>query len=166
MMKTCTKYITLLQFAAIILLPLKAVAANSLASSDVPLNQALDEARIVCQINPKWDVMLGSGTSMHPHFGSGSVLIVDKVNYNALKPGMIAIYRDSDGDLVGHSLVTKHGDKWVTRGNQNSVNDPDKLSNSNYLGVVFGIIQTEDNGKLALSSNELNGVKVVVGKKY
>lgn len=79
---------------------------------------------------------------MAPYYGEGSVLLVDRAPYNKLRAGMMVVFRDADGDTVGHWLVRQENGGWVTQGVNNVELDPELLTEANYQGVIFGVLNS------------------------
>ncbi len=138
-----------------------AAQAGIKPQADVNLSEAYAEAQQVAKMDHDWYVTAADGVSMAPFYDGDSILLVDRAPFRELKTGMIVVYRDHEGDLVGHRLVAKQGNQWVARGIQNGNNDPHFVSADNYQGVVFGIFYSNGQGKSALA-----GVDRVVGKTY
>lgn len=149
--------------AALLFITLLTVSAQAAIKprADVTLSEAYAEAQQVAAMDADWYVTAADGRSMAPFYDADSVLVVDRAPFAELKSGMIVVYRDSDGDLVGHRLVAKEGSNWVARGIQNGGNDPYLVTPANYEGVVFGIFYSNGQDKSALAS-----VDRVVGKTY
>ncbi len=112
-------------------------------------------------MNDGWQVMIGAGESMAPLFGSHSVLVVDSAPFETLRTGMIAIYRDRSGDLVGHSLKHKDGPGWVAQGFNNWKSDSERVNDSNYVRIVFGVFSATATPSEFIA----NGYDIVYGKK-
>ncbi len=127
------------------------------SSSGISLNRAADEAQRLAAHRPGWSVMLGSGSSMNPHYGNGDIVIVDDSNLKSIRPGMIAVYKDNEGDLVGHTVVAVTPDGLRVKGINNSGEDSELVNSSNYRGVVVGILRTDGRGSVSLPT--------VIGKR-
>ncbi len=114
--------------------------------------------------------MRGSGKSMLPYYGDNSVLIIETASYNKLKMGMSVVYRDNNGDLVGHLLQVKFGNDWYVRGFNNKKQDPQVVTERNYVGVIFGILSgnsgTEGTTEGISGQRSNTNYPIVHGKKY
>ncbi len=130
-------------------------------NTPVSYNRALADAERVACLNPDWMVMRTAGDSMAPHYSDNAVLLVAKTHFHTLRPGMIVVYRDQDGDLVGHTLVAMNGDGWIARGQNNSINDPHPVTPENIVGVLFGVFHSS--GADASTGSHL---PLVVSKRY
>ncbi|WP_309385502.1 S24/S26 family peptidase [Cerasicoccus frondis] len=134
--------------------------------TDVPMPQAIDDALAAAEHNQQWVVMLGDGHSMAPYYGRGSVLMVSPMCFYKLKPGMIAVYRDNSGDLIGHWLIESENGKWVTQGANNRPVDPQLMEKHNYVGVVFGVLNSAGICSEGMAYANVNGLEWVTGKQY
>lgn len=126
----------------------------------VPYSKVLKDALDVAATHPHWVVAQGAGNSMAPYYDAHTLLLVEKVPYTQLSPGMIAVYKDADGQFVGHSLLALSEEGWVAKGFNNSETDPSLVTASNFVGVIFGTLQHE--GTNSPSSNLIT----VHGKHY
>jgi len=142
------------------------VSSRALPRTDVPLTQAIADATRVAQAEESWSVMVADGVSMVPHYGSHSVLIVDRIPFNELRVGMIVVYRNREGDLVGHQLVRRDGAGWWTGGVNNSRLDPEPLEPRNYVGVVFGVLTARGPDRDGIRLARQMGLPTVMGKSY
>lgn len=129
------------------------------ASTAISLDQAAQEAALIASNKPGWSAMLGDGTSMKPHYGKGDVLLIQTSSLNRIRPGMIAVYRDAGGDLVGHTVVDATSRGLRVKGLNNLSADSEWVTRDNYQGVVVGVLHT--NGK-----GTGNGLPLVIGKKH
>ncbi len=142
-----------------VLSALQAAAAFAPQSS-VSFRKALADAESVAALNAGWSVMKAAGDSMNPHFGDSSLLLVDQVSFERLQSGMIVVYRDAQGDLVGHRLIEKTANGWVARAANSTKNDPVCVTAQNFVGVVFGALHYSP--ETAGSAD----LPVVYGKRY
>ncbi len=110
--------------------------------------------------------MRGSGKSMLPYYGDNSVLIIETASYNKLKMDMSVVYRDRNGDLVGHLLQEKFGNDWYARGFNNKKQDPQVVTERNYVGVIFGILSGLSGGEGTGGQRSNTNYPIVHGKKY
>ena len=132
----------------------------------VTFERAIIDAERLVSLNNDWKIMRGSGRSMLPYYGDNSVLIVETASYNKLQMGMSVIYRDSNGDLVGHLLQGKSGNDWYARGFNNKKQDPQLVTERNYVGVIFGILSGISGGGRANGYSSDANYPIVHGKKY
>ncbi|KAF0093500.1 MAG: hypothetical protein E1N59_2769 [Puniceicoccaceae bacterium 5H] len=94
---------------------------------------------------------------MEPFYGGNSLLIVQQADTTHLQPGMIAVYRDAAGDLVGHQVL-RTGEKIEAKGANNAVVDPSPITDANLVGIVVGMMHA--------SGTAANDLQVVNGKRY
>ncbi|WP_309398807.1 hypothetical protein [Cerasicoccus maritimus] len=133
-------------------------------STNVSLQQAISDGQKVAERNAGWEVMLGGGQSMAPYFGNGSVLLVDEAPMSKLKPGMMVVFEDEAGDLVGHWLMRNEDGRWITRGVNNRRDDPGSLNAHNYRGVIFGVLNSAGEDPAGLAYAAKCGIPRVLGK--
>ena len=136
----------------------------------VTFERAISDAERLVSHKNDWKIMRGSGKSMLPYYGDNSVLIIETASYNKLKMGMSVVYRDSNGDLVGHLLQVKFGNDWYVRGFNNKKQDPQVVTERNYVGVIFGILSgnsgTEGTTEGISGQRSNTNYPIVHGKKY
>lgn len=145
-------------------IPLQAEIRNVNPTTGVPLKQAIRDALTVAERDADWTVMLGDGVSMSPYYAEGSVLLVDRAPYHKLKEGMMVIFRDNSGDLVGHWLVRQEGNGWVTQGVNNASIDPELMTSSNFVGVIFGVLNSRGADAQGLAYAQQMQLPSVIGK--
>lgn len=132
--------------------------------TNVSMVRAIQDAEVVAAQNRNWRVMVGDGHSMAPYFHEGSVLLVDRARFDDLKPGMMVVFRDDEGDLVGHWLVSRIRGHWVTRGVNNKRHDPGFMSRPDYEGVVFGVLHSSGQDAEGLAYAQQLSLPIVLGK--
>lgn len=139
--------------------------AQGAANSPVSYRDALSDASSIAQLNTNWNVMRCSGASMEPFYSSDSILVVDKVKVADLRIGMIAVYRDADGDLVAHKVIEANSSQAWAKGVNNTHRDPTPITADNLSGVVFTVLHTSGQssaGDMAM----VNSLPIVFGKTY
>jgi len=134
--------------------------------TDVPLEKAIEDATQVARNDPAWQVMLADGVSMAPYYSDNSVVIVDRPSFAELQAGMIVVYRDSEGDLVGHHLVQRTEAGWVSRGSNNGSPDPHPVTAQNYVGVIFGVLNTRGFDEAGIRLAREMALPTVIGKSF
>ena len=92
-------------------------------------------------------VLVGSGRSMHPLYGPGTILVMRKPPYGELKRGQTVLYRTKEQKVVAHLLVAKVRDGWRVQGLNNSTHDMEPLSPDNFVGVVIAAFQPTTTGR-------------------
>lgn len=128
--------------------------------SSVSFEQALADAQKVTAMNPAWSVMRCAGISMDPFFGEDSLMLVEAVEIGKVREGMVIVYRDAEGDLVAHSVVSVTADGVIAKGFNNRSEDPHPVTSESLVGVAFGYLHT--NGAHADAST----LPVAIGKTF
>lgn len=153
--------------ALTVLLSITLFASNAVAMwnveaprSGVSISMAAEEAARIIHYNSDWTIYRVDGDSMHPHYGANSLLIVNKVSIERLRKGMIVLYRDHDGDVVGHSVATIDASGVRAKGTYTDELDPNPVTRDNLIGVVVGVMHSKSN------SNALSEKPLVLGKRY
>ncbi len=115
------------------------IAGNYVAGSPRPEycsnNDAYRQARALAATMPGAFVMRGRGNSMLPLYRSGTLLVVQPVNYTELARGMSVVFEDEQR-VITHILVAKAGDGWRTTGLNNRRHDFVPVNAGNLRGVV------------------------------
>jgi hypothetical protein len=106
-----------------------------------------------------WTLYRGAGDSMLPHYGENSLMLVAPATVAGLRPGMLAVYRDAAGDLVGHMVTAASTVAANTRGVNAGRTDPEAIVADNLVGVIVGIFHTRADGTAA-------ELPVVIGKRF
>ncbi len=153
--------------ATIMVVPFPARGKESkMHPSSRTYRNAVGDALEVASTDPDWKVMRGAGDSMLPLFGDSSLLLVERTDYSSLKVGMIAVYRDGEGDLVAHRIFSREGCGFRAKGFNNRRLDSDPVTGANFLGIVFGVVTapkgTGDESALALTGD----LPIAYGKKH
>jgi hypothetical protein len=132
----------------------------------VPFAQALSDAQKVASMHKGWNVFLARGQSMIPQFTSASILVAATAKFEALKPGMLVVYRDASGDVVAHRLVELTDSGWIVKGLNNDKADPGLVTAKNLQGVVCGILNFKEgtDNLAALAANDKP--TIAYAKKY
>jgi hypothetical protein len=82
-------------------------------------------------------VMVGGGESMRPLYAPGTILVMQKRPYADLQRGQTALYRNQEGKVVAHVLITKARDGWRVAGLNNRIHDMEPVQAQNLVGVVI-----------------------------
>ncbi len=143
--------------AAIILLLNNLNLQARAPASAIDYQFAVKEAKAIIESQEHWQLMRGSGNSMEPLFGEGSLLLVEKASINQIRPGMVVVYRDSSGMLVAHNVERVEITGVQAKGINNSAADPELVTTENLIGVVFGYLHTRN-------APDRDSLPVAVGK--
>lgn len=74
--------------------------------------------------------------SMEPEFYPGDIVIVKSKNKSELKVNDIVTFID-DGDIVTHRIMKETEEGYITKGDNNDVEDATTLQNENIIGEVL-----------------------------
>lgn len=139
-------------------------ASASLApSSAVAPRNALADAKSIAAQYADSQVMRIAGSSMHPFFGEGALVVVKKIDSAKLRAGMVVVYTNRFGEKVVHRLLANRADGWVAKGYNNAREDSTLVNASNLVGVVYATFFTQaaDLKQLA-SDSSLAAVEVAL----
>ena len=77
--------------------------------------------------------------SMYPTIKKGSIALIKKADVSSVSAGDIIAFTSPNNskDTIVHRLVTISGDKYITKGDNNNIEDKWDLNPSNILGKVF-----------------------------
>jgi hypothetical protein len=107
-------------------------------SSDVTRLAAWRDAEKLAEEGSGRSPAAGRGQSMAPLYGDNTMLIISKVDFAALAPGMIVAYVNRRGFQVVHRLVEQNRrGEWVVQGFNNERIDADTVTPFNLVGVVY-----------------------------
>jgi len=114
-------------------------AAKASPSTDVGRMQAWRDARAVAAMGRGRMTVIGAGDSMLPVYGEGTVLVLSKIDFDALKPGMQVAYMNGGGRQVVHVLLSYDAAArgWRVRGLNNEAEDSALVTARNLIGVVY-----------------------------
>ncbi len=120
-------------------------AAAARPASSVSLSTALNDAHKLA--SRKGDTVVRvEGVSMLPYFGDGSVLVVRKAAVEALKAGMVVVYRNRFGETVAHRVEARTGEGWTVRGANNAASDSTVVNATNLIGTVYATFYSDPRG--------------------
>lgn len=111
---------------------------------DVSRHQAWRDAEALAALDPNRLTVIGAGASMRPVYGENTVLVLQKIPYESLTPGMNVAYRNEAGRVVLHRLVAKDPAGWRAAGLNNPVEDAERVTPENVLGIVYASFANED----------------------
>jgi len=136
--------------------------------SSVPYATALEDAMKVASLHDDWEVMRAAGVSMNPFYNGDSIIILDRSKFSELSAGMIVIYTDREGELVGHTIIRRSDQGWIAKGLNNDVEDPVLVTEDNYVGTLFGVFNTSGALKdpSLLAAIGADRMHIVIGKEY
>ncbi|MFA5264647.1 MAG: signal peptidase I [Opitutaceae bacterium] len=118
----------------------------------VTLRDAMSDATTLASLHANAKVMKISGTSMHPFFGDGTLIVVKPISESKLRVGMVVVYRNRFGETVAHRLVSRQNDSWIAKGYNNAEVDSTPVNGSNLVGVVYATFHTASSNSESLAS--------------
>jgi len=109
---------------------------NSPAPERLAAREVWRVAEALAASVPQGDVVVGCGDSMLPLYPDHTVLVVQRLPLEQLRPGMTVVFIGSRGRPVAHTLVAKTIFGWTTRGMANARSDSTRVRAKNYVGTV------------------------------
>jgi len=126
----------------LIFISLLATVASQAAMGPVSGEQALRDISRLTKLRPDMSVYHAQGDSMEPFFYADDLLLVTETSWDNLEKGQIAVFRDSEGDIVAHQVTKVRGDEAKTEGYNNRRSDREPLRPEAFIGVVAGVMHT------------------------
>ncbi|MBL9208255.1 MAG: S24/S26 family peptidase [Opitutaceae bacterium] len=80
---------------------------------------------------------------MAPVFGDATLLVIEKVQFERLQPGMTVAYQNDRGRRVVHQLLEPTASGWRVQGLNNESADRDRVTRENLIGVVYASLATD-----------------------
>lgn len=74
--------------------------------------------------------------SMEPEFYPGDLVITKHKSKTDIKVNDIVTYRDNDGIIITHRIIEETPEGYITKGDNNNVEDADILTKENIIGEV------------------------------
>ncbi|WP_052356881.1 signal peptidase I [[Clostridium] dakarense] len=74
--------------------------------------------------------------SMEPEFYPGDLVIIKHKNKTDIKVNDVVIFRDNEGVIITHRIIEETNEGYITKGDNNNVNDADELIEDNIIGEV------------------------------
>lgn len=128
--------------------------------SGISISMAAEESARITSLNSGWTIYRADGDSMHPHYGANSLLIVREVAVSELRKGMIVLYRDHEGDVVGHTVADVNAHGVRAKGTYTENLDPTPITGENIVGVVLGVMHASSESKVLAEK------PLALGKRY
>ena len=117
-------------------------------------DSAWAEAELIGAKVPRSTLMVGHGSSMLPLYASGTVLVIQPLQWEHLRTGMTVVYYKPDTMplmLVAHVLKDRDGAAWVTQGLSRAEPDLTEVTPENYIGVVVAACHRPDSAPAGLA---------------
>jgi hypothetical protein len=139
-------------------------ASNGPCSNVSYATAVADAHKVVARQNGRILVRMG-GDSMQPFFGVNSLAVVQPIAASRLRPGMIAVYVNRDGEKVAHRVCAPAVGGWQVRGICNSRADSAIVDDRNLLGVVYAIFATAgpSDGAVLADAGAVADLPLVIG---
>jgi hypothetical protein len=110
--------------------------------------QAWKDAEAIAALAPGRSEVIGAGDSMKPVYGENTILVLSKISYDELKPGMNVVYMNKRAKLVVHQTLVREAKGWRVQGINNAREDPERVTRENLVGVVYASLSySDDEGK-------------------
>lgn len=91
--------------------------------------------------------VVGTGDSMAPVYGESTILVISRLAFEELQPGMTVAYSNLHGHRVVHQLLVKDRLGWRIQGFNNEVEDNERVTRENLIGVVYASLAYDPNLK-------------------
>jgi hypothetical protein len=115
-------------------------AAKTPPSADVAKLQAWRDAEMLANRAEGRSAAAGAGNSMLPIYGDNTMLVINAVPYDTLRPGMTVAYHNARGHEVVHKLIGKEANGWRVAGLNNEKADAELVTPQNLIGVVYATL--------------------------
>jgi len=129
----------------------KAAPAASLGKSTPSANisrlQAWKDAELIASLGEGRVEVVGTGDSMAPVYGDSTILVISRIPFEELQPGMTVAYGNLRGHRVVHQLLTKDRLGWRIQGFNNETEDKERVTRENLIGVVYASLAYDPNLK-------------------
>lgn len=109
--------------------------------------EAWQRATTLTEHTPDAFVLVGSGQSMQPLYGPGTILVLRHLPFNELRRGQTVLYRNQDRKVVAHVLVSKARDGWRAQGLNNASHDMEPVRTDNLVGIVVAAFNPVADGR-------------------
>jgi hypothetical protein len=83
---------------------------------------------------------------MKPVYGENTILVISKISYDELKPGMNVVYTNRRAKLVVHQTLAREAKGWRVQGINNELEDQDRVTRENLAGVVYASLSYSEEG--------------------
>ncbi|MGL5328939.1 MAG: signal peptidase I [Peptostreptococcaceae bacterium] len=74
--------------------------------------------------------------SMEPEFYPGDMVVTNHKNKTDIQVNDIVTYRDSEGVIITHRIMEQTPEGYITKGDNNNVEDAEILTKENIIGEV------------------------------
>jgi hypothetical protein len=87
----------------------------------------------------RWD----QGSRWHRSMGTPPLLVIAKVEFDHLQPGMTVAYQNVRGRRVVHQLLESTSSGWRVQGLNNETADRERVTRENLIGVVYASLASD-----------------------
>jgi hypothetical protein len=116
-------------------------------SANVSRLQAWKDAELIASLGDGRLEVVGSGDSMRPMYGDNTILVISRIKFEDLQSGMTIAYTNEHGHRVVHQLLAKDRLGWRIQGLNNEVQDLERVTRENLIGVVYASLAYDPNLK-------------------
>jgi len=109
--------------------------------------QAWKDAELIASLGEGRLEVVGSGDSMRPMYGENTILVISRIKFEALQTGMTVAYTNERGHRVAHQLLSQDRLGWRIQGLNNEVEDRERVTRDNLIGVVYASLAYDPNLK-------------------
>lgn len=106
-------------------------------SANVSKLQAWKDAEMIASLGEGRLEVIGTGDSMAPVYGDNTILVISRIPFEQLQSGMTIAYVNLKGHRVVHQLVSQDRLGWRVQGFNNEVEDRERVTRDNLIGVVY-----------------------------
>lgn len=110
---------------------------KSTPSANISKMQAWKDAELIASLGEGRLEVVGTGDSMAPVYGESTILVISRIAFEELQPGMTVAYANLRGHRVVHQLLTKDRLGWRIQGLNNEIEDQERVTRENLIGVVY-----------------------------
>lgn len=93
---------------------------------------------------PRAHALWGIGSSMEPLYATNTAVVVQEIEYDAIKKGMTVVYVKSNGRRVAHSVVGETRGGFLVQGVNNDEEDAELVTADNFIGVITQAFASAD----------------------
>lgn len=117
--------------------PVATELGKSTPSANISRLQAWKDAELIASLGEGRLEVVGTGDSMAPVYGESTILVISRIAFEALQPGMTVAYANLRGRRVVHQLLVKDRRGWRIQGLNNATEDKERVTRENLIGVVY-----------------------------
>ena len=107
--------------------------------------QAWKDAELIASLGEGRLEVVGTGDSMAPVYGDNTILVISRITFDQLQSGMTVAYTNQRGHRVVHQLLSKDSQGWRIQGFNNEVEDRERVTQENLIGVVYASLSYDPN---------------------